>query len=100
MALSPNVELTSLEDLLLQQLQDLYAAEQHQAQALPKMVDAASAHQLKSALQDHFAETKQHVSRLETIFEMLEKPATGDPGEAMQGLLKEANCTVQAQGDA
>lgn len=63
------MKLESLRDLLVEQLQDLYDAENRITKALPKMAKAASSPELKAAFEKHLAETEGHVTRLEQAFE-------------------------------
>lgn len=100
MALFSSLELTNLQDLLVEQLQDLYDAENRLVDALPKMVDAAVDKQLKAAFKDHLKETKQHVSRLEIAFQHLGLDAKRDSCEAMKGLIKEGEKMVEAKGES
>ena len=81
--------MTTLEDLLIDQVRDLYDAEKQLVRALPKMAQGATSEELQEAIQGHLEETKNHVARLEKIFEELEKPAKGKPCKAMKGLVEE-----------
>ncbi len=93
-----NVELNSLEDLLLLELNDLYDAEKRLCDALPKMAAAASSPALKQAFQQHFQQTQRQVSRLEQIFVDLGRPASRETCEAMKGLIKEGAEIISASG--
>jgi ferritin-like metal-binding protein YciE len=99
MALFSNMELTNLQDLLVEQLRDLYDAENRLVDSLPKLEDAASDRQLKEAFRDHLHETKNHVSRLEAAFKELGEDTKRESCEAMKGLVKEAEQMVNATGD-
>jgi ferritin-like metal-binding protein YciE len=83
------MEMDSLRDLFVEQLQDLYSAENQILKALPKMIKTAKSEQLKAGFQEHLEQTKQQVERLEQIFETLEEDAEGKTCKGMQGLLKE-----------
>ncbi|HXZ79873.1 MAG TPA: DUF892 family protein [Terriglobales bacterium] len=61
----------SLRELYVDQLRDLYDAEKQLVKALPKLADAASSDELRSALEEHLQITKQQVERLEQIFEKM-----------------------------
>ena len=89
----------TLEDLFIAQLQDLYDAEQRLTKALPKMADAASCSQLKSAFEHHLQETKGHVVRLEQVFESIGQEAKSETCEAMKGLVSEGSEMIDAKGD-
>src|SRR5712664_1131359 len=71
------MKLESLRDLYVEQLQDLYNAEQQLIKALPKMARAASSEELKAAFEDHLGQTRQHAQRIETIFEQMGEKAKG-----------------------
>jgi ferritin-like metal-binding protein YciE len=81
--------ITTLEELFVEQLQDLYNAETQLIKALPAMAKAAHSPALKAGFEAHFIQTKEHVSRLEQIFEVLGKEADGKKCQAMLGLIKE-----------
>src|SRR5690606_3509857 len=100
MGLFKSKELNSLEDLLVEQLEDLYDAEHRLVEALPKMAEAASSPQLQSAFKSHLAETKGHVNRLETVFKNLGRDAQHETCEAMKGLIKEGDHVIAAKGDS
>ncbi|GAA5505491.1 ferritin-like domain-containing protein [Novipirellula caenicola] len=99
MGLFTSTEFDSLECLLIDQLQDLYDAENRLMDALPKMADAASSSKLKQAFQSHLEETKGQVNRLEQAFQLLEKSAKRKSCEAMKGLVKEGEEIINAKGD-
>jgi len=80
----------NLEDLLVDELKDLLDAEKQLTRALPKVARAASAPELKEAIEEHLEQTKGQVQRLEQVFEQLGKPARGKPCAAMKGLVTEA----------
>lgn len=78
-----------LQDLFVEELKDIYWAEKHLVKTLPKMQKAASTSELKQALTEHLEATKQHVTRLEQVFELMGKKVQGKKCEAMEGLAKE-----------
>ena len=90
--------LNTLEDLFVQQLRDLYDAENQLVKALPKMAKNASAPELKQAFESHLQETKHHVERLEQIFQTLGKKATGQTCAAMKGLVEEGGEMISQWG--
>ena len=67
----------TLDDLFVHTLQDIYYAEQQITKALPKMIAKVQDAQLKQALQSHLGETKNHVTRVEQVFQMHGQPAKG-----------------------
>ena len=81
----------SLNELLVEELKDIYSAEKQLVRALPKMAKKASSLELKTALQEHAEMTQRQVERLEDVFESLGKPAKAKTCKAMQGLIEEAN---------
>lgn len=89
----------SLQDLLVEELQDLYDAEQRFVQALPKMAEAASNPQLQSAFQHHLTETERQVERLENAFELIGEQPKAKTCEAMKGLISEGREMISAKGD-
>jgi ferritin-like metal-binding protein YciE len=93
------VQLQSLNDLFVEQLQDLYSAEMQLVEALPKMAAAASHDELKQAFEHHLEETRGHVERLREVFGQLGQSPGGETCEAMKGLIAEGEEAVQAQGD-
>ena len=86
---SSKVEDSMLEDFFIDELKDIYWAEKHLVKTLPKMEKAATSEELKKAFSGHLETTKEHVSRLEQVFEMLGKKAVGKKCEAMAGITKE-----------
>ncbi|MFC3692856.1 ferritin-like domain-containing protein [Chenggangzhangella methanolivorans] len=84
-------DIKTFDDLFVHQLQDVYYAEQQILSALPKMIEKATAPELKSAFQHHLKETEEHVRRVEQVFEMhgAEKKSAKCP--AINGIIQEAN---------
>ena len=90
-----------LEDLLHDELKDIYDAEKQLMKALPKLVKKASSPELKDALQAHLGETEGHIDRLEQVFEQLGLPLRGKKCEGMQHLLSEGHEMIaDAEDDA
>jgi ferritin-like metal-binding protein YciE len=79
----------SLQDLLLDELKDLYSAEKQIVRALPKIIKAVSAAEVQDGLSKHLEETKNQVARLEQIGEILGKKLTGKTCTGMKGVLEE-----------
>lgn len=86
---------TQLQKFFEDSLKDIYWAEKHLTKALPKMKKAATTTELQSAIEEHLAQTKEHVARLEQVFETLGKPARAKKCDAMEGLTKEADSIVE-----
>ncbi len=99
MGLFSSTHFDSFDALLVDQLQDLYDAEQRLTSALPKMADAAHNPGLKSAIQQHLRETQNHVNRLERAFQLLGQSAQSKTCDAMKGLISEGQEAISADGD-
>jgi ferritin-like metal-binding protein YciE len=93
------MKLESLRDLLVEQLQDLYDAENRITKALPKMAKAATSPELRAAFEKHLAETKGQVERLEQVFEHLGEKAKKKTCKAMQGLIEEGEETIKEDAE-
>ena len=89
----------SLKDLYVDELKDLYNAENQLVKALPKMAKKASAPELKRAFQNHLEQTKVHVERLEKIFKGLGEKPSGKTCKAMKGLVEEGKEIIEEDGD-
>lgn len=83
--------MSKLQELLTDELRDLYDAEKQLTKALPKLAKAASSKELKQAFLEHTEMTKNQASRLEQVFELLGERAKSKPCKAMKGLVEEAN---------
>ena|ERR1043165_6856924 len=99
MGLFSSTTLDSFETLFLDQLQDLYDAEQRLTKALPKMAAAAHSTGLRSAFEQHLRETQNQVTRLERVFKIMGKSAQSKTCAAMKGLIKEGDEAISAKGD-
>jgi ferritin-like metal-binding protein YciE len=80
----------SVNDLLMDELQDMYHAEKQLVKALPKMAKKAKSDKLRQAVEHHLEQTKGHVQRLEQVFEQLDARPRAKKCEAMEGLIAEA----------
>jgi ferritin-like metal-binding protein YciE len=96
---SSSAALNTFDDLFVEQLQDLYDAEQRLTKALPKMAAAAHSPALKSAFEEHLRQTQNHVTRLEQVFKSIGKSAQSKTCEAMKGLVEEGSEVIGAKGD-
>lgn len=79
----------TLKDLFLDELADMYDAEQRIMKALPKLAKAATCDDLKAAFQSHLKQTEGHVKKLQQVFQSFQKKAKGKKCEATVGLLEE-----------
>jgi len=94
-----SMALNSFDDLFVEQLQDLYDAEQRLVTALPKMAAAAHNSALKSAFQEHLRQTEGQVNRLEQVFRILGQSAKAKTCAAMKGLIEEGQEVISSSGD-
>ena len=78
-----------LKELFIDELKDLYNAENQLVKALPKMAKAAESPELKAGFEEHLEQTKGHVERLESIFSKLGENPKGKKCKAMEGLVEE-----------
>ena len=90
----------TLNDLFLDGLKDIYHAEKQVLRALPKMARAVNNDQLRQSLEQHREETNGQIERLERLFEMVEKRASGKPCQAMQGLIEEGQEHLEEYKDS
>jgi ferritin-like metal-binding protein YciE len=79
----------TMQELLIDELKDLYSAEKQIVRALPKLIKAVTSSDLKEALSSHLEETKGQVVRLEKIGEIVGKKMTGKTCVGMKGVLEE-----------
>lgn len=91
--------LDSLHDLYVDELKDLYNAENQLLKALPRMAKAATAPELKAAFADHLEVTRGQVVRLDTIFAGLGASPKGKKCKAMEGLIAEGKDIIDEDGD-
>jgi ferritin-like metal-binding protein YciE len=85
------MKINSLQDLYVEQLRDLYDAENQLIKALPKMAEAANSEDLREGFEEHLEQTRGHVQRLETIFAKLGEKPKGEKCKGMEGLVKEGS---------
>ena len=83
------MKVESLDQLLQEELRDIYDAEKQLVKALPKMAKAASSEELREALNEHLEVTKGQVERLEQVFETLGTKAKSKSCAGMKGLIEE-----------
>src|SRR4029078_11036912 len=83
-----------LEKFFMDQLKDIYYAEQALIKALPEMQKAATTEELEDAFKAHLEQTQRHVTRLEKIFKLLGKKAEEKKCEAIEGLIKESKSII------
>jgi ferritin-like metal-binding protein YciE len=93
------MELQSLQDLYVEQLRDLYNAENQLINALPKMAKAASNPALRTAFESHLEQTRGHAERIEQIFDRLGMKPKGEKCKAMEGLIAEGKEMIDMDGE-
>jgi ferritin-like metal-binding protein YciE len=81
----------NLKKLYVDELKDLFSAENQLLKALPKMAKAASSDELRTGFEAHLEQTKGHVQRLEEIFASLDESPKGKKCSGMEGLIKEGS---------
>ncbi len=85
----------TLSDAFAHTLQDVYYAENAISKALPNVIEAVSQAELKKALQEHLAETKEHISTLKKVFKATGIEAKGEKCDAIEGLIKECDGVIK-----
>jgi ferritin-like metal-binding protein YciE len=89
------MENAEFHEFFVDELKDIYWAEKHLAQALPKMKKAATSPELAAAFDKHTAETETHIATLEKAFELLGEKAVAKKCDAMAGILEEGNGIIE-----
>jgi ferritin-like metal-binding protein YciE len=89
----------TLENLLTDELKDLYSAENQIIKALPKMAKNAQSEELRMAFEEHLEQTRQHASRLEQACEELGVSPKGKKCVGMEGLIEEGKEVMQEKLD-
>ena len=90
----------SLQELYVEQLKDLYNAENQLVKALPKMAKAAQSEALRQGFEQHLEQTKGHVDRLEQIFSAMDESPKGKKCAGMEGLLEEGEEVIKEQSSS
>jgi ferritin-like metal-binding protein YciE len=93
------MKMVSLEDLFIQELRDLYSAENQLLKALPKMAKGATTRALKNGFNKHLRQTEKHVNRLEKVFELIGKSPRGKKCKGMEGLIAEGDELLSEDAD-
>ena len=84
-------DISTMDDLLLHGLKDIYYAENQIVKSLPKLIDKATNRDLSKGLRDHLEETKNQVARLDQVFKKLGHEPEGVQCSAIDGLIEEAD---------
>ena len=93
------MELSNLQDLLVENLKDLYSAETQILKALPKVAKKVENDQLREALTMHVKETEGQVKRLEQILSRMGEKPGGKKCHGMEGLIEEAKEMMEEDAD-
>jgi ferritin-like metal-binding protein YciE len=93
------MELTTLKDLYIHELKDLYSAEKQLIKALPKLAKAATNAKLADGFQTHLEETKVHAERLEKLLASHDQTTRGPKCKGMQGLVEEGQEIIEEEAD-
>jgi ferritin-like metal-binding protein YciE len=91
---------TDLHRLFLEELADIYNAEQQLTKALPKMAKTAECEELREAFEQHLDETEEHVSRLEQVTRQLGESLKRKTCQAMKGLIEESEELIKEEKDS
>lgn len=94
------MQLTSLQDVFVEQLKDIHSAETQIVKALPKMAKAASSPDLKAAFEEHLEQTRAQVERLDEVMRMVGATGKGKKCKGMEGLLEEGKEVIEMKGEA
>jgi ferritin-like metal-binding protein YciE len=92
-------ELTTIKDLLEEEVKDLYSAEKQLTKAIPKMAKGANNPELASAFEAHLKETENQVKRLEKVAQLLGTEPTGKKCKGMEGVIEEGSEALDEDGD-
>jgi ferritin-like metal-binding protein YciE len=84
-----------LKHLYVEELKDLYSAENQLIKAIPKMAEASTSPDLRAGFEEHLGQTREHVARLEKIFKALGESPTGKKCKGMEGLIKEGGEMIE-----
>ena len=95
------MKLESLHELLIEELQDLYSAENQILEALPKMIEKTHSPDLRQGFQNHLEQTRGHVRRLDQIFDQLGKHVDRNDKtcKGMKGIIKDGEDVIKARGE-
>ena len=88
-----------LKEIYVEELKDLYSAENQLVKALPKMAKAATSEDLRAGFEEHLEQTKGHVQRLEDIFKTLGENPKGKTCKGMQGLVTEGSEMIEEEDE-
>src|ERR1700733_11747934 len=88
-----------LREFFVDQLQDIYWAEKKMVKTLPKLEEAATIQSLKEAFSNHLTKTKEHIARLEDVFDSIGEEAVANKCHAMAGITDEGEDIIRETGE-
>jgi ferritin-like metal-binding protein YciE len=91
--------MSSLHDLFVHELRDIYHGEKQLLKALPKMAKAATSENLRAGFEEHLEQTRGQVERLEQVFSSLDMTARGIRCEGMEGLIEEGSSLISEDAE-
>ena len=94
------MKITTLDQLLEDELKDIYSAENQLLQALPKMAEAAESKDLRASFEKHLEQTQTHIQRIEEISRDLKVEPSGKTCAGMGGLIKESEEVIESDMDS
>src|ERR1700743_563650 len=86
---------SKLREFFHDEIKDIYWAEKKLVKTLPKMAKAATSEELRNAFSSHLEETKEHVARLEEVFELLGEKPQAKKCDAMEGITEEGASVIE-----
>src|SRR5580658_9231691 len=92
-------KLSTIKDLLEDEIQDLYSAEKQLTKAIPKMAKGSNNAELAKAFENHLKETEGQITRLEKVAKLLDTTPTGKKCAGMEGVIKEGGEALEEEGD-
>ena len=91
-----HMKITTLAELIEEELKDIYSAESQLVEALPKMAEAVQSKDLRAAFEKHLEQTRLHLQRIEEICTDLHVSPTGEKCKGMEGLIQEGEEVIQS----
>lgn len=91
-----HMKITTLAELIEEELKDIYSAESQLVEALPKMAEAAQSKDLRAAFEKHLEQTRVHLQRIDEICADLKVSPTGETCKGMEGLIREGEEVIQS----
>jgi ferritin-like metal-binding protein YciE len=89
----------NMQEAFVHELKDIYYAEKQIVKALPKMAKKAQNQELRAAFQEHLEQSKEHIQRIEQVFEALGKTPRGEKCEGINGIIEEGEKLLEEQVD-